>query len=84
VPIPPMSTMATKLRRVTQRVALDQVVVSPVLTTGLFISRGLIARSLSYFFSLGSEWALLNALAIHYLWCGNRRGPTLNLLENEV
>jgi hypothetical protein len=41
--MPVAPSVAVKLRRVLQRVALDQVVVSPVFASGLFLSRGLIA-----------------------------------------
>jgi protein Mpv17 len=43
LPMPVAPSVAVKLRRVLQRVALDQVVVSPVFASGLFLSRGLIA-----------------------------------------
>jgi hypothetical protein len=43
LPMPVAPSVTVKLRRVLQRVALDQVVVSPVFASGLFLSRGLIA-----------------------------------------
>jgi hypothetical protein len=43
LPMPAAPTVMVKLRRVLQRVVLDQIVVSPVFASGLFLSRGLIA-----------------------------------------
>jgi hypothetical protein len=41
--MPKSPSVMTKLYRVLQRVTLDQLVVSPVFASGLFLSRGLIA-----------------------------------------
>lgn len=48
MPIHGVKSVTTKLGRVAQRVMLDQVVVSPVFATGLFLSRGFIAGALAF------------------------------------
>jgi hypothetical protein len=46
--MPAAPTVMVKLRRVLQRVVLDQIVVSPVFASGLFLSRGLIAGTTNH------------------------------------
>jgi len=59
IPIPFGATAATKFKLVLRRMFLDQLVVSPVFTSGLFISRGAIA---------GEDWRTIGSKIRSNLW----------------